>query len=70
MYVLKSLQDNDLIRLLQHTLQKDELLHDLSVDIKETTALINISGGDARKLLNLFELVISTEASRVPQKKS
>lgn len=67
-YVLKSLQDEDLIRLLQHTLQKDELLHSFSVTIKETAALINISGGDARKLLNLFELVIITEAGKHQQK--
>lgn len=67
-YVLKSLQDDDLIRLLQHALQKDAVLQNFTVTIQETTALINISGGDARKLLNLFELVISTEANKTAQK--
>ncbi len=67
-YVLKSLQDDDLIRLLQHALQKDAVLQNFTVTIQETTALINISGGDARKLLNLFELVISTEANKTEQK--
>jgi putative ATPase len=67
-YVLKSLQDDDLIRLLQHALQKDPILQNFTVTIQETTALINISGGDARKLLNLFELVISTEANKTAQK--
>lgn len=63
-YVLKSLQDTDLLQLLQQTLQKDTIFRQYSISIKETTALLNISGGDARKLLNLFELVIVTEAGK------
>lgn len=57
-YVLKPLSDDDLIDLLKTVLQKDELLKDIPVELKETEALITISGGDARKLLNLFEIVV------------
>ncbi|MFZ6025944.1 MAG: replication-associated recombination protein A [Bacteroidota bacterium] len=59
-YVLKALQDDDLIRLLQQVAEKDTLLKLYKIQVKETSALINISGGDARKLLNLFELVVQT----------
>lgn len=59
-YVLKALQDADLIRLLQHVASKDSLLQSFKIELAETAALINISGGDARKLLNLFELVVQT----------
>jgi putative ATPase len=59
-YVLKPLDEADLISLLHHAMKDDALLSQLNIDLKETSALINISGGDARKLLNLFELVIDT----------
>jgi putative ATPase len=59
-YVLKPLSDKDLIQLLQHAIQQDEIIKQYKIDLKETTSLINISGGDARKLLNLFELVITS----------
>jgi putative ATPase len=59
-YVLKPLDENDLIHLLQNAMQKDETLKQYKIDLRETSALINISGGDARKLLNLFELVVTT----------
>ncbi|MGN6416763.1 MAG: replication-associated recombination protein A [Pseudobacter sp.] len=59
-YVLKSLDEADLVQLLRHAMEADELLSKKHIDLQETTALINISGGDARKLLNLFELVIDT----------
>jgi len=57
-YVLKPLMEHDMIKLLQQALQKDEWLKNLKVELKQTDALITISGGDARKLLNLLELVI------------
>jgi putative ATPase len=57
-YVLKPLTEDDLIKLLQQALQKDEWLKTKNVELKETEALITISGGDARKLLNLLELVV------------
>ncbi|CAN5766578.1 replication-associated recombination protein A [soil metagenome] len=59
-YVLKGLDENDLKNLLKIALEKDELLHKKNIELKETAALINISGGDARKLLNLLELVTDT----------
>jgi putative ATPase len=59
-YVLKALDENDLIQLLNHALKNDELLKTKNIELKETAALINISGGDARKLLNLLELVVDT----------
>lgn len=59
-YVLKPLEESDLIKLLNHAIHDDELLSKKNIDLKETSALINISGGDARKLLNLLELVIDT----------
>lgn len=59
-YVLKPLDENDLVHLLQNAMQKDEVMKQYNIEMKETSALINISGGDARKLLNLFELVVTT----------
>jgi putative ATPase len=59
-YVLKPLGEKDLVRLLQLSMQKDETYSKLNIELRETEALINISGGDARKLLNLFELVVDT----------
>jgi putative ATPase len=57
-YVLKPLTEEDLVKLLNQALQKDEWLKTKNVELKETEALITISGGDARKLLNLLELVV------------
>ncbi len=59
-YVLKSLDENDLAGLLRLAVEKDELLNKKNISLEETAALINISGGDARKLLNLLELVADT----------
>ncbi|WP_242692033.1 replication-associated recombination protein A [Aridibaculum aurantiacum] len=58
-YVLKALEEADLVQLLNDAIERDEVLQQYSVSLKETAALINISGGDARKLLNLLELVIT-----------
>ncbi|MBC7650512.1 MAG: replication-associated recombination protein A [Deinococcales bacterium] len=58
-YVLKSLQEQDLVNLLHQVIDKDVVLKQHNITLQETAALIKISGGDARKLLNLFELVIS-----------
>ena len=60
-YVLKSLEEKDLIMLLQVAIKKDSFFKHQQIEIKETEALINISGGDGRKLLNLFELVVQTQ---------
>lgn len=57
-YVLKQLNQEDLVELLNSAMEKDEVLKKRKINLRETEALINISGGDARKLLNLFELVV------------
>jgi putative ATPase len=59
-YVLKPLGNDQLMQLLQQAMERDEWLRSKHIEIKETSALFNISGGDARKLLNLFELVVTT----------
>jgi putative ATPase len=56
-YVLKSLEKEDLLELLHRALEKDEILRTQGVVVKETEALLRFSGGDARKLLNILELV-------------
>ncbi len=63
-YVLKSLGKEELNDLLLFALQKDEWLKTQNIRLKETEALISLSGGDARKLLNLFELVATSSASK------
>lgn len=57
-YVLKPLREDDLVKLLHQAMEKDEWLQTKQIELKETEALIRLSGGDARKLLNLFELVV------------
>jgi putative ATPase len=56
-YVLKPLQEESLVKLLQQAITNDPQLQKKHIELKETAALITISGGDARKLLNLLELV-------------
>src|SRR5215213_7194446 len=65
-YVLKPLEEKDLIKLLGEALKKDEWLKTKNIELKETEALLTISGGDARKLLNLLELV--ADASSIKTK--
>ena len=57
-YVLKSMETADLADLLQRALTKDLILQQKDIEIKETTALFRFSGGDARKLLNILDLVV------------
>ncbi|MCW3087744.1 MAG: ATPase, family [Sediminibacterium sp.] len=59
-YVLRSLNEQDLINLLQQAISKDAVLKEQKIGLAETEALINISGGDARKLLNLLELAAAS----------
>lgn len=59
-YVLRPLGNDQLMQLLHQAMERDEWLKTKNIELKETAALFNISGGDARKLLNLFELVVST----------
>ena len=63
-YILKALDENDLIALLQHAISHDAVLKTKKIELKETEALINISDGDARKLLNLLELVTDALGSK------
>ena len=59
LYVLKSLAQEDLLKLLERAITEDEELKKKKITLKETGALIRYSGGDARKLLNILELVVS-----------
>ncbi len=60
-YILNSFDKNDLIALLHRAMEKDVLLSTKKITLKETDALLQVSSGDARKLLNIFELLVSTE---------
>ena len=59
-YTLKPLRQEDLIKLIHESLTHDEILKERSIRIDEYSALLNLSGGDARKLLNLVELIADT----------
>jgi putative ATPase len=58
-YILKPLDKNGLIELLNHAIKNDIFLSKLNIEIQETEAIINLSGGDARRLLNLLELAVN-----------
>ena len=60
-YILNSFDKSDLILLLKRAIKKDIILSKKQIKLDETEALIHVSGGDARKLLNIFELVIGNE---------
>ena len=61
LYVLKSLEKEDLLELLQNAICKDVFLKEKNIELKETEAMLRYSGGDARKLLNILELVVEAE---------
>lgn len=61
-FVLKQLQEADLQTLIAEVIKKDSYLSTLSIQLQETAALFKIAGGDARKLLNLLELVVQSHA--------
>ena len=63
LYVLKSLEKDDLLELLHHALEKDSILKEKHIELKETDAMLRYSGGDARKLLNILELVVEADDS-------
>lgn len=63
-YVLKSLEEDELVKLLHIAMQKDEWLKTQNIELNETEALIRLSGGDARKLLNLFEIVVEASSEK------
>ncbi|MCD8410640.1 replication-associated recombination protein A [Tenacibaculum finnmarkense] len=60
-YILNSFDKNDLIALLHRAMKKDTFITDKKITLKETDALLQVSGGDARKLLNIFELLVAAE---------
>ena len=60
-FVLKSLERDDLLKLIDRALTTDVELKHKKIEMKETAALLRYSGGDARKLLNILELVIDSE---------
>ena len=62
LYVLKSLEKEDLLELLHRAISTDILLKERKIELKETNAMLRYSGGDARKLLNILELVVEAEA--------
>ena len=59
-YVLKALDKDDLLKLLHLAMEKDRKLSKLNIQVEETEALLQLAGGDARKLLNIFELVVDS----------
>ena len=65
-FVLKSLEKADLRLLLDRALHQDVLLKDKDIRLKEDEALMRYSGGDARKLLNVLELVVDAQAGHSP----
>tara|TARA_R110002050_G_scaffold300769_1_gene472385 strand:+ start:11379 stop:12662 length:1284 start_codon:yes stop_codon:yes gene_type:complete len=62
-YILNAFDKTGLETLLRRAIEKDEHLAKKDIKLKETNALIRLSGGDARKLLNIFELIINSENS-------
>mgnify|MGYP001262643060 FL=1 len=60
-YILKEFSKEDLIRLLERAMTEDKVMASYEIDIKESEALLKMSGGDARKLLNIFELIVTSE---------
>jgi putative ATPase len=65
-YVLKPLSPEDLVSLLHSAMERDEWLRTKKIELRETEAMLTISGGDARKLLNLFELVVDALSAEEP----
>ena len=63
LYILKSLEKDDLLKLLDRAIHTDSILKEKNIRLQETGALLRYSGGDARKLLNILELVVDSETS-------
>ena len=61
LYVLKSLEKEDLLGLLDNAIARDIYLKEKNIELKETDAMLRYSGGDARKLLNILELVVEAD---------
>ena len=65
-YVLKSLEKEELIGMIERSMREDRYLKFREIELQETDALLRYSGGDARKILNLFELVVNTHSGDDP----
>ena len=66
LYVLKPLEKDDLLQLLHRAITTDIILKERQIELKETDAMLRYSGGDARKLLNILELVVESEPDGQP----
>jgi putative ATPase len=64
-YILNSFEKEDLIALLNRAIKNDIVISKKKINLKETDALLRLSGGDARKLLNIFELLVSSEQGSI-----
>lgn len=62
-YVLQPLGKDDLIELAHRAISEDTILKERNIDLQETNALLKYSGGDARKLLNIIDLVVNADVS-------
>ncbi len=63
LYVLKSLQKEDLLQLLKRAIHTDSVLKERKIELQETNAILRHSGGDARKLLNILDLIVTANPS-------
>ncbi|GGZ63129.1 MULTISPECIES: replication-associated recombination protein A [Mesonia] len=63
-YILKEFSKEDLIQLLERAMTEDKVMASYEINIKESEALLKMSGGDARKLLNIFELIVTSEDAK------
>jgi len=64
-YILNAFDKADLIALLHRAIEKDVLISKKQITLKETDALLQLSGGDARKLLNIFELIVNSQDDQI-----
>lgn len=64
-YILNAFKKEDLIDLLHRAMEKDVIISKKDITLKETDALLQLSGGDARKLLNIFELIVNSETEPI-----
>jgi putative ATPase len=65
-YVLKSLEENELLSLIKNALKEDKVLRTKKIELKEHEALLRVSGGDARKLLNALEITVNAHLGNDP----
>ena len=65
LYTLKSLEKDDLLELLQRAITTDTVLKERKIELKETTAMLRFSGGDARKLLNIIDILCNATEGEI-----